>query len=156
MGLMPGSIGFGATIAGLMSGKGLLNIPAVQAIPGMQALSDIVDIPQNFLGDLIGGVTGPIGDFLSPATEQLADVLSRGEPTEFEDADETLGGEPEIEFVPPIATEAAADAEPAPPARISADVDDETRRRILANIISGLQRSGRPTEGATAFGPLFA
>ena len=122
----------------------------------MQALSDILNTPQNLIGDLISGVTGPIGDFLSPATEQLADVLSRGEPTEFEDADETLGGEPEIEFVPPIATEAAADAEPAPPARTSADVDDETRRRILANIISGLQRSGRPTEGATAFGPLFA
>jgi len=63
------------------------------------------------------------------------------------------GGAPDIEIMPPIATE--TDAAPALSARAFGDVDDETRRRILANIISGLQRTDRPTEGVTAFGPLF-
>jgi hypothetical protein len=153
MGLMPGSIGFASFLVGLITNKGLLNIPAVRALPGMQTFTDIVNIPQDLIGRLISGITDPIGDFLSPATEHLADILSRGEPTEFEDADEDYGGEPEIEFVPPTAAE--ADAEPAPPARTFKEVDEATRNRILANILGGLRRTGRSTEGVTAFGPLF-
>ena len=155
----PGPAGFAATIAALMEEKGLLNIPAMRSIPGIQAISDILDIPQDFVAEIMRGITDPIGDVLSQGTDALADALSGflgpEESAGPDDAGEVEGGAPdiEIEIVPPIATD--TDAPPAPPARTFADVDDETRRRILANIISGLQRTDRPTEGATAFGPLF-
>jgi hypothetical protein len=171
MGLMPGTIGFGSFIAGLMSGKGLLNIPAVRAIPGVQALSNILDIPSSLarvatdpFADLLSrAVTGGgdlIGNVLSQGEQALQDALQGvidfdedfEEPDGFADGEETFGGEPEIEFVPSVTTEAA---EPAPPARTFAEVDEATRNRIRANIIGGLQRIGRPTEGVTAFGPLF-
>jgi hypothetical protein len=174
MGLMPGSIGFASFLVGLITDKGLLNIPAVRAIPGVQALSDILDIPSS----LVSVVTDPFADLLSRAVtgggEIIGEALSQGEkalqdalrgiidfdedfeePDGFADGEETFGGEPEIEFVPPVTTEASADAEPAPPARRFAEVDEATMRRIRANIIGGLRRTGRPTEGVTAFGPLF-
>ena len=102
-----------------------------------------------------------IGEALSQGERALQEALSGvidfeadfDEPDGFADGDEIFGGEPEIEFVPPVATE--ADAEPAPPARTFKEVDEATRNRILANILGGLRRTGRPTEGVTAFGPLF-
>ena len=158
----PGPVGFAATIAALMEEKGLLNIPAMRSIPGIQAISDILDIPRDFVAQIMEGITDPIGDVLSQGTEALANALSGiigpEESTGLDDAGDfdgggVDGGAPDIEIVPPIATD--TDATPAPTARTFADVDDETRRRILANIISGLQRTGRPTEGVTAFGPLY-
>ena len=153
----PGPVGFAATIAALMEEKGLLNIPAMRSIPGIQAISDILDIPRDFVAQIMEGITDPIGDVLSQGTEALADALSGflgpEESAGPDDAGEVDGGAPDIEIVPPITTD--TDAAPPPTARTFADVDDETRRRILANIISGLQRTGRPTEGVTAFGPLF-
>jgi hypothetical protein len=174
MGLMPGTIGFASFLVGLITDKGLLNIPAVRAIPGIQTLTDIVDIPQSLARALTDPFTEPLGRALTAGGELIGDLLSQGEqaiidalegiidfdvdfdePDGFADGDEIFGGEPEIEFVPPVATGASADAEPAPPARTFAEVDEETRNRILANILSGLRRTGRPTEGVTAFGPLF-
>jgi hypothetical protein len=171
MGLMPGTIGFASYLVGLITDKGLLNIPAVRAIPGMQNLRDIVDIPRSLARALTDPFTEPLGRALTAGGEVIGEALSAGqqaivdalegiidfdadfdEPDGFADGDEIFGGEPEIEFVPPVATEAA---EPAPPARTFAEVDEETRNRILANILGGLRRIGRPTEGVTAFGPLF-
>ena len=153
----PGPAGFAATIAALMEEKGLLNMPAMRSIPGIQAISDILDIPQDFVAQIMEGITDPIGDVLSQGTEALADALSGflgpEESAGPDDAGEVDGGAPDIEIVPDLTTD--TDVAPAPPVRTFADVDDETRRRILANIISGLQRTDRPTEGVTAFGPLF-
>ena len=140
-----------------MEEKGLLNIPAMRSIPGIQAISDILDIPQDFVAQIMEGITDPIGDVLSQGTDALADALSGflgpEESAGPDDAGEVEGGAPDIEPVPDVTTD--TDAAPPPTARTFADVDDETRRRILANIISGLQRTGRPTEGVTAFGPLY-
>jgi hypothetical protein len=165
-GLLPGPVGFAATIAGLIENKGLMNIPAVQSIPGVSAISEGLASARGKIGDVISGITdpitGPIGDALSAGQQAVADALSGvlgpQESTGFDDAGDfdsggVDGGAPDIEIVPPIATE--TDAAPALSARTFGDVDDETRRRILANIISGLQRTGRPTEGVTAFGPVF-
>jgi hypothetical protein len=152
----PGPAGFAATIAALMEEKGLLNIPAMRSIPGIQAISDILDIPQDFVAEIMRGITDPISDVLSQGTDALADALSGflgpEESAGFDDAGEVDGGAPDIEPVPPITT---PEPKPEPPARTYPDVDDATRRRILANVISGLQRTDRPTEGVTAFGPLF-
>ena len=152
----PGPVGFAATIAALMEEKGLLNIPAMRSIPGIQAISDILDIPQDFVAEIMRGITDPIGDVLSQGTDALADALSGflgpEESAGPDDAGEVDGGAPDIEPVPPITT---PEPKPEPPARTFADVDDATRRRILANVISGLQRTDRPTEGVTAFGPLY-
>jgi len=156
-GFLPGTVGFAATIAGLAENKGLLNIPGVRSIPGVSALSDALAGVRTGIGDFFSPITDPIGQALSEGQQAVADALSGIIGTEesagFDDAGEVDGGAPDIEIVPPIATD--TDATPAPTARTFADVDDETRRRILANIISGLQRTGRPTEGVTAFGPLF-
>jgi hypothetical protein len=171
MGLMPGTIGFASYLVGLITDKGLLNIPAVRAIPGMQTLRDIVDIPRSLAAVLTDPFTEPLGRALTAGGEVIGEALSQGEkalqdalrgvidfdedfeePDGFADGEETFGGEPEIEFVPSVTTEAA---EPAPPARTFAEVDEATRNRILANILGGLRRIGRPTEGVTAFGPLF-
>ena len=165
-GFLPGPVGFAATIAGLVEDKGLMNIPAVQSIPGVSAISEGLASARGKIGDVISGITdpitGPVGEALSAGQQAVADALSGilgpQESTGFEDAGDfdgggVDGGAPDIEIMPPIATE--TDAAPALSARAFGDVDDETRRRILANIISGLQRAGRPTEGVTAFGPLF-
>jgi hypothetical protein len=165
-GFLPGPVGFAATIAGLVEDKGLLNIPAVQSIPGVSAISEGLASARGKIGDVISGITdpitGPVGEALSAGQQAVADALSGvlgpQESTGFEDAGDfdgggVDGGAPDIEIMPPIATE--TDAAPALSARAFGDVDDETRRRILANIISGLQRTDRPTEGVTAFGPLF-
>ena len=165
-GFLPGTVGFAAFLAGIIEDKGLMNIPAVRSIPGVTALSDALASVRTGIGDVVGNITdpitGPIGQALSEGQQAVADALSgiigTEESTGFDDAGDfdgggVDGGAPDIEIVPPIATD--TDAAPAPTARTFADVDDETRRRILANIISGLQRTGRPTEGVTAFGPLF-
>ena len=156
-GFLPGTVGFAATIAGLVENKGLMNIPAVRSIPGVTALSDALAGVRTGIGDFFSPITDPIGQALSAGQQAVADALSGITGTEesagFDDAGEVDGGAPDIEIVPDVTTD--TDAAPAPTARTFADVDDETRRRILANIISGLQRTGRPTEGVTAFGPLF-
>jgi hypothetical protein len=161
-GLMPGTVGFTAFLAGMIEDKGLMNIPAVRSIPGVSALSDALAGVRTGIGDFFSPITNPIGQALSEGQQAVADALSGIIGTEesagFDDAGDfdgggVDGGAPDIEIVPPVATD--TDAAPAPTARTFADVDDETRRRILANIISGLQRTGRPTEGVTAFGPLF-
>jgi len=156
-GFLPGTVGFAATIAGLAENKGLINIPAVRSIPGVTALSDALAGVRTGIGDFFSPITDPIGQALSAGQQAVADALSGITGTEesagFDDAGEVDGGAPDIEIVPDLTTD--TDAAPAPPVRTFADVDDETRRRILANIISGLQRTGRPTEGVTAFGPLF-
>jgi hypothetical protein len=172
MGLMPGTIGFASFLVGLITDKGLLNIPAVRAIPGMQTLRDIVDIPRSLAAALTKPFTQPLGEALTAGGKAIGEALSQGEkalqealsgvidfdvdfeePDGFADGGEIFGGEPEIDFVPSVTTE--ADAEPAPPARTFAEVDEATRNRILANILGGLRRTGRSTEGVTAFGPLF-
>lgn len=156
-GFLPGTVGFAATIAGLVENKGLMNIPAVRSIPGVSALSDALAGVRTGIGDFFSPITDPIGQALSAGQQAVADALSGITGTEesagFDDAGEVDGGAPDIEIVPDVTTD--TDVAPAPPVRTFADVDDETRRRILANIISGLQRTGRPTEGVTAFGPLF-
>jgi len=156
-GFLPGTVGFAATIAGLVENKGLINIPAVRSIPGVSALSDALAGVRTGIGDFFSPITDPIGQALSAGQQAVADALSGITGTEesagFDDAGEVDGGAPDIEIVPDVTTD--TDVAPAPPVRTFADVDDETRRRILANIISGLQRTGRPTEGVTAFGPLF-
>jgi hypothetical protein len=161
-GFLPGTVGFAATIAGLAENKGLLNIPGVRSIPGVSALSDALAGVRTGIGDFFSPITDPIGQALSAGQQAVADALSgiigTEESTGFDDAGDfdgggVDGGAPDIEIVPDVTTD--TDATPPPMARTFADVDDETRRRILANIISGLQRTGRPTEGVTAFGPLF-
>jgi hypothetical protein len=161
-GFLPGTVGFAATIAGLVENKGLINIPAVRSIPGVTALSDALAGVRTGIGDFFSPITEPIGQALSEGQQAVADALSgitgTEESTGFEDAGDfdgggVDGGAPDIEIVPPIATE--VDEDPILSTGTFADVDDETRRRILANIISGLQRTDRPTEGVTAFGPLF-
>ena len=159
-GFMPGTVGFTAFLAAVIEEKGLMSIPAVRAIPGIQAISDIIDIPGDLASVLIGGITDPItepiGQALSEGQKAVADALSGITGTEesagFDDAGEVEGGALDIEIVPPIIT---PEPKPAPPARTFADVDEATRNRIRDTIISGLQRTDRPTEGVTAFGPLF-
>jgi len=77
MGLMPGTIGFASFLVGLITDKGLLNIPAVRAIPGMQTLRDIVDIPRS----LVRVATDPFADLLSRAVtgggELIGEALSQ-------------------------------------------------------------------------------
>ena len=152
----PGPAGFAATIAALMEEKGLLNIPAMRSIPGIQAISDILDIPQDFVAQIMEGITDPIGDVLSQGTEALADALSGflgpEESAGPDDAGEVEGGAPDIEPVPDVTTD--TDAAP-PTARTYPEVDAKTKERVLANILAGLTRTGRPTEGVTAFGPVF-
>jgi hypothetical protein len=160
-GFLPGPVGFAATIAGLIENKGLMNIPAVQSIPGVSAISEGLASARGKIGDVISGITdpitGPIGEALSAGQQAVADALSGilgpEESAGFEDAGEVEGGALDIEIVPPIATD--TDAAPAPTARTYAEVDAKKKERILANILAGLTRTERPTEGVTAFGPLF-
>ena len=90
-----------------MEDKGILNIPGVKGIPGVEALSDV-------LAGISTGVSDVTGKFTDPITEQiseLADVLSGDETIGCEDSGEVYGGEPEIS-VPPIVDTAADEAEP--------------------------------------------
>jgi hypothetical protein len=160
-GFLPGTVGFTAFLAGIIEDKGLLNIPAVKNIPGVKALSDALAGVRTGIGDVVGKITDPItepiGQALSEGQQAVADALSGilgpEESAGFEDAGEVEGGALDIEIVPPIATD--TDAAPAPTARTYAEVDAKKKERILANILAGLTRTERPTEGVTAFGPLF-
>jgi|TARA_R110002012_G_scaffold57016_1_gene146668 hypothetical protein len=165
-GFLPGPIGLVGTLAGMIENKGLLSIPAVQSIPGIGAISEGLASARGKIGDVIGGITdpitGPVGQALSAGQQALANALSGipglEESAGFDDAGDfdgggVDGGAPNIDMVPPIATQ--EDVDPIMATGTFADVDAATRNRILANIISGLERTDRPTAGATAFGPLF-
>jgi len=110
IGLMPGPIGFGAFLAGLMSNKGLMNIPAVQAIPGIKALSDIVNIPQDLLSKVTGSFTEQLGEALEKGLDSLPETL--GDDADFDETDEGYGGGTDIDIVPPVTTPVDDDREP--------------------------------------------
>ena len=174
-GLMPGTIGFAGFLAGILEDRGLLSIPAIADIPGVQALRDVMNIPRDLVSE-IGRAVNPFsnqtpGDLLSQGFDEalslgqqaVADVLGG---TGIFDSDETGflddsgdtdaagdspdGDAPEIVFTPTV--EPPVDP---PVARTFEEVEAATKNRILSNLRTGLRRLGRSTEGVTAFGPLF-
>ena len=160
-GLMPGTIGFVGFLAGILENRGLLSIPAIADIPGVQALRDVMNIPSDFVSE-IGRAVNPFsnqtpGDLLSQGFDEamslgqqaVADVLGNSGDTDAA-GDSPDGDAPEIVFTPTV--EPPVDP---PVARTFAEVEAATKRRILSNVLMGLRRLGRSTEGVTAFGPLF-
>jgi hypothetical protein len=124
-------------------------------------LSDALAGVRTGIGDVVGKITDPITEPIGQAlsegqkavSEALSGIIGTEESVGFDDAGEVYGGAPNIEIVPPIAAD--ADVAPALTARTYAEVDAKEKERALANILAGLTRTGRPTEGVTAFGPVF-
>ena len=166
-GMMPGPMGIMANLAGAHAGHGFGSMAsdALSDVPGVGALSEAISgITSPVTGAISAGVTA-LGEGLSLGAQAVNEALGgtdtpgvgqQGGPSGDSVAD--IGG-PDIVPVPPVAAspvvpEAVRFSETAPVATTS-DIDDATRQRILANIVGGLERTDRPTEGVTAFGPLF-
>jgi hypothetical protein len=166
-GMMPGPMGIMASLAGAHAGHGFGSMAsdALSDVPGVGALSEAISgITSPVTGAISAGVTA-LGEGLSLGAQAVNEALGgtdtpgvgqQGGPSGDSVAD--IGG-PDIVPVPPVAAspvvpEAVRFSETAPVATTS-DIDDATRQRILANIVGGLERTDRPTEGVTAFGPLF-
>ena len=162
-GMMPGPMGIMANLAGAHAGHGFGSMAsdALSDVPGVGALSEALS---PVTGAISKGVTA-LGEGLSLGAQAVNEALGgtdtpgvgqQGGPSGDSVAD--IGG-PDIVPVPPVAAspvvpEAVRFSETAPVATTS-DIDEATRQRILANIVGGLERTDRPTEGVTAFGPLF-
>jgi hypothetical protein len=104
-------------------------------------------------GQTISNALAGVGSFLDRGAEALGITPDGSSPSVGGGGGGFEGGVPDIEIVPPIATD--TDVAPALTARTYAEVDAKEKERALANILAGLTRTGRPTEGVTAFGPVF-
>ena len=182
MSMAPGPIGLIGTGLSMATGRGLSNLmaPVLSSIPGASVVSGATSAVTDALSDLTSPVTNAVsqgvnalgevlGQGASNGTQAVDDALSsalgglpgadqESDPTGF-GSQEDVGGAPVIP-VPPVAADPVVSEEvvfsPTVPIQTSADIDERTRQRLLANVVSGLERTGRPTQNVTAFGPLFA
>lgn len=182
MSMAPGPIGLIGTGLSMATGRGLSNLmaPVLSSIPGASVVSGATSAVTDALSDLTSPVTNAVsqgvnalgevlGQGASIGTQAVDDALSsalgglpgadqESDPTGF-GSQEDVGGAPVIP-VPPVAADPVVSEEvvfsPTVPIQTSADIDERTRQRLLANVVSGLERTGRPTQNVTAFGPLFA
>ena len=115
----------------------------VLGIPGLglagQALGESV------MGQMVD--TSPTPDFGDTDTEDIGGPSDQ----ELESIERVRREEEERERKEEEAAQSSFD----PPIIDTSTIDEATRQRILANVLSGLQRIERPTEGVTAFGPAF-
>jgi hypothetical protein len=128
--------------------------------------------PRNLAAALAGLLAGPfVGPVVNramraliPEDQSLWRSASKSKPPSvFDDSDieEAEGSDDQIILVPPMQSDAQEEEEQQlesvldPPVQTADEIDDATRRRILANILQGLGRTDRPTEGITAFGRGF-
>ena len=164
--------GTSALIGKAMSGMAKSDVPGISH--GAQALLDV----KGAVSDVIGEITSPVTDLFDEAVEGITtspgaeaakgalasalDIATGGiTPTSNQEAqsvDESIGGELLIPTPAPVPEPVVSDENVfarSVPIPTTADIDIDTQNRILANVLSGLQRIERPTEGVTAFGPAF-
>ena len=131
-----------------------VNVPAVVGtmlgtvlgIPGLGLAGQALG--ESMMGQMVD--TSPTPDFGDPDTEGI------GGPSDQElESIERVRREEEERKRKEEAAEEAAQSSFDPPIIDTSTIDEATRQRILANVLSGLQRIERPTEGVTAFGPAF-
>ena len=145
----------GSTIdmeTGLPNEVNSLNVPAVVGT----VLGTVLGIPGlGLAGQALG--ESVMGQMVDTSPPDLGDPDTEG-----------IGGpsDQELELIEKVLLEKAErkkekeeDAEALsfsePPIIDTSSIDAETQRRILANVLEGVTRSGRPTQNVTAFGPLI-
>ena len=106
-----------------------------------QGFDEALSLGQQAVADVLGG-TGIFDSDETGFLDDSGDTDAAG--------DSPDGDAPEIVFTPTV--EPPVDP---PVARTFEEVEAATKNRILSNVLMGLRRLGRSTEGVTAFGPLF-
>ena len=164
---LPGLIGTGLSMA---TGRGLSNLmaPALSNIPGAGVVSEATSAVIDTLSDIASPVTqgisqglNALGDVAEDVVGGLPDIGQNTDPGSPNVGGDIGGPDTPITPVPPVHTDTNQNGTGEPPDTVPppiydiSGVDDAIRDRILANILAGLTRTGRPTEGVTAFGPLF-
>ena len=132
-----------------------VNVPAVVGtmlgtvlgIPGLGLAGQALG--ESMMGQMVD--TSPTPDFGDTDTEDIGGPSDQ----ELESIERVRREEEERERKEEEAAEEAAQSSFDPPIIDTSTIDEATRQRILANVLSGLQRIERPTEGVTAFGPAF-
>ena len=132
-----------------------VNVPAVVGtmlgtvlgIPGLGLAGQALG--ESMMGQMVD--TSPTPDFGDTDTEDIGGPSDQ----ELESIERVRREEEERERKEEEAAEDAAQSSFDPPIIDTSTIDEATRQRILANVLSGLQRIERPTEGVTAFGPAF-
>jgi hypothetical protein len=132
-----------------------VNVPAVVGtmlgtvlgIPGLGLAGQALG--ESMMGQMVD--TSPTPNFGDPDTEGIGGPSDQ----ELESIERVRREEEERERKEEEAAKEAAQSSFDPPIIDTSTIDEATRQRILANVLSGLQRIERPTEGVTAFGPAF-